>query len=65
MFFDPKKREDYVHKHEEEERKRVKSVYPDIGTYNPQAVDYLTFGRMMKLSNHSSSKDATKGFGTD
>lgn len=42
-------------KHHEEEKKRVKSLYPDMGTYDPQAADYLSFGKMLKLKD--SGKD--------
>lgn len=39
-----------IAKHLEIERKRGKSALPDIGTYNPEPVEYNSFTKIMQLA---------------
>ncbi|CAD8089233.1 unnamed protein product [Paramecium sonneborni] len=48
---------DQIAKHKEQERKRGKSCLPDIGTYNPEPVEFTSFNKLQLLSKKKDKSD--------
>lgn len=48
---------DFITKHKEESKKRGKSNLPDIGTYNPEPVEFTTFNKISSLSKKREKSD--------
>jgi len=58
------KPEDWKKKHGEQGKKSKKSTFPDIGTYNPNPVNYKTFGKEFELRKEKKDQKNVKIWGT-
>lgn len=55
---------DWRKKHGELAKKKKKSEFPDVGTYNPMPQDRETFGKLFEKSKNKENQNKVKYLGT-